>query len=80
MQKFAIKLQSHQLRLSPNSTEHFASVPLHALSTAKIRDGGLLGLGLPSLLRLEPLSLHDVPQLAQVGLSDGVVRFELKGS
>ena len=28
----------------------------------------------------EPLPLHDVPQLAQVGLGDGVVRFELQRS
>lgn len=27
----------------------------------------------------QALFLHDVPQLPQVGLSDGVIRFQLKG-
>lgn len=29
---------------------------------------------------LQALFLHDVPQLAQVGLGNGIVRFELQGS
>lgn len=33
-----------------------------------------------SLLSPDPLPLHDVPQLAQVGLGDDVVGFELQGT